>query len=946
MESDERRYCLCGQTYDATRDMIQCDGCKEWYHQSCVDLQEYLVPYMDKFHCPKCIHIAGPSVFKEQTNWHRHDPTEQNADSRPVQSGTTVFIEELKLRHFPSCEGIIVTMKGEELSVPYLKEHGFDRPIIIKDKKGLGMKIPEKSIWEVASYIDSERKVDVIDVIRQTTLTMPFKTFIDYFCSPFSKNPFNLISLEISDTRLSELVEAPTVARELDWVNSAWPERSECDKPAVQKYCLIGMRDSYTDFHIDFGGTSVWYHVYKGQKIFYLIKPTPANLSLYQRWTLSATHSEMFFGDQVDMCYRCVLNEGETMLIPTGWIHAVLTPETSLVYGGNFLHSLNIPMQLQIYEMERRAQTPNKFCYPAFETINWYAAGSILMEMKELNKQGKKLPDYLAVGIKALLLRLKRWYQERDVAHKMREKIPNGIDVSKLFKELNKEIRLAERYLISLNPPKPERESKRKKKKPINDDFVDFSYCPNLDECIEPKDHVRLTIRTVPKLPFQNKKPVGMQRPPLKLTLPKPAMYPYSINKLENFHMVDSINASDEINSTLNPTLNDNVDSTYNGRFLDDEPHQSKTEGELKLKIARSQIVGENIVSSADSLVNDALQNHSEEDNIDPIGGSSVYDFHDDSDEEEIMAPASSDISYLPSENDTESDSDSDRLIIRERSLPNKRIVVISNDSPLRMRLSNMYKNAEGGQPEDAVTPSSTTDEDSFETPKNGIEELLKASGYADEPQDRSARSVDIDSGRASPSTREAIAGMLSISGSFLNEAGSSKADLAPRLQGKNSQLDEEGLEAMGKVHQDEDYIYPAIDTSDDEDNTFKSRGKRNMDESWSPRARLGPLLPKTDRPLREGTKKQCVEKVLEAAAAKRAVVPVSEIPPKRPYNKKKVKYSAALAQQPTSTVSALGMFPSARNGDIQKWSVLMESLGYTNWNYFFQEKKMNRVWK
>jgi hypothetical protein len=41
------------------------------------------------------------------------------------------------------------------------------------------------------------------------------------------------------------------------------------------------------------------------------------------------------------------MNEGETMLIPTGWIHAVLTPVDSLVFGGNFLHSLNISMQLQ-----------------------------------------------------------------------------------------------------------------------------------------------------------------------------------------------------------------------------------------------------------------------------------------------------------------------------------------------------------------------------------------------------------------------------------------------------------------------------------------------------------------------------------------------------------------------------------------------------------------------
>ncbi len=45
---------------------------------------------------------------------------------------------------------------------------------------------------------------------------------------------------------------------------------------------------------------------------------------------------------------RVVLNAGETLMIPSGWIHAVFTPKPSLVFGGNFLHSLHIPMQLQV----------------------------------------------------------------------------------------------------------------------------------------------------------------------------------------------------------------------------------------------------------------------------------------------------------------------------------------------------------------------------------------------------------------------------------------------------------------------------------------------------------------------------------------------------------------------------------------------------------------------
>lgn len=67
------------------------------------------------------------------------------------------------------------------------------------------------------------------------------------------------------------------------------------------------------------------------------------------------------------------------------------------------------------------------------------------------------------------------------------------------------------------------------------------------------------------------------------------------------------------------------------------------------------------------------------------------------------------------------------------------------------------------------------------------------------------------------------------------------------------------------------DTVYPALDASDDEDYIFKPKAKSQIDEAWNPKARVGPLLPKTNRPAREGAKKTSVEKGLEAAAAKRA---------------------------------------------------------------------------
>lgn len=43
-----------------------------------------------------------------------------------------------------------------------------------------------------------------------------------------------------------------------------------------------------------------------------------------------------------------------------GWIHAVLTPVDCLAFGGNFLHSLNIDMQLRLVD-KLNTCTPYKY---------------------------------------------------------------------------------------------------------------------------------------------------------------------------------------------------------------------------------------------------------------------------------------------------------------------------------------------------------------------------------------------------------------------------------------------------------------------------------------------------------------------------------------------------------------------------------------------------------
>ena len=41
-------------------------------------------------------------------------------------------------------------------------------------------------------------------------------------------------------------------------------------------------------------------------------------------------------------CFKFELGPGETLLLPCGWPHAVVTPEDSLVVGGNFLHGFDL----------------------------------------------------------------------------------------------------------------------------------------------------------------------------------------------------------------------------------------------------------------------------------------------------------------------------------------------------------------------------------------------------------------------------------------------------------------------------------------------------------------------------------------------------------------------------------------------------------------------------
>lgn len=88
-------------------------------------------------------------------------------------------------------------------------------------------------------------------------------------------------------------------------------------------------------------------------------------------------------------------------------------PYTITLYIASILFKLS---NYRIYEIEKKIRTPERFRFPAFETINWYAAKRLCEELKMINDEASKVPQYLLLGVKALLFTLKQWSQDRDVS--------------------------------------------------------------------------------------------------------------------------------------------------------------------------------------------------------------------------------------------------------------------------------------------------------------------------------------------------------------------------------------------------------------------------------------------------------------------------------------------------------------------------------------------------
>ena len=416
---------------------ISCDGCKAWFHFACAGFKnDREVRSVDKYRCRKCKPMYGATTYvRKSSRAHSaidyaglHQGVIKTSDERPehhyikpIKDGTITFLAENFARMRPELvtsdyfekgtgmrEPIIVpasfnprpkkdgnpnvqeTRQSNDESSPdpfedngvaedWFSRHTEPEVVLDQGQDALDMVIPQGlTVRRVAELYGQDEKVEVIDVKSQNGENKKWnmRRWADYYENPNNKVVRNVISLEVSQSRLGRLIRRPQIVRDLDLQDSVWPEEllAKGEYPRVQFYCLMSVADCFTDFHIDFGGSSVFYHILKGKKTFLFIPPKEKHLKKYEEWCMSPAQNWTFLGDQTKECYRVDLSEGDTMLIPAGWIHAVWTPEDSLVIGGNFLTRLNFGMQLRVAQVEKATGVARKFRYPHFQKLHWYTA--------------------------------------------------------------------------------------------------------------------------------------------------------------------------------------------------------------------------------------------------------------------------------------------------------------------------------------------------------------------------------------------------------------------------------------------------------------------------------------------------------------------------------------------------------------------------------------------
>ncbi|CAR21186.1 [Histone H3]-lysine-36 demethylase [Lachancea thermotolerans CBS 6340] len=386
---------------------VQCEVCDQWVHVTCIpikyltnEMREPLDSYpklarqIKRFSCSA--HGSPVLEVKSTSKKRKIEPTApakvgKRQGLRKKKQVDYISLNEgddkrLKDEH-PHMHAFLACFSKWENKTNVIESSRLERdfnaitiPMKVQDPENSGMRIPEYSegraftVDTVTKFLGADYPVDVMDVQSQQNSTWSMSQWNQYFTETAADardRIRNVISLEVSHVdQFKTGLRRPRVVESHDLVDLLWEEvKDDIPRPKVTKYVLMSVGNAYTDFHLDFAGTSVYYKVIFGSKKFILFPPTPHNLKAYESWCGNDHQNLIFLGDQLEQGVAMELRAGDLFMIPSGFIHAVFTPQDSLVVGGNFLTLRDLATQLVVTEIEKLTKVPKKFTFPQFEAV-------------------------------------------------------------------------------------------------------------------------------------------------------------------------------------------------------------------------------------------------------------------------------------------------------------------------------------------------------------------------------------------------------------------------------------------------------------------------------------------------------------------------------------------------------------------------------------------------
>ncbi|KAH0566201.1 hypothetical protein GP486_000399 [Trichoglossum hirsutum] len=223
----------------------------------------------------------------------------------------------------------------DQATIELGEPRGSNKPILIRgDISATGLL---KDIEGCLKDLEYTNKVDVQDLARRKDVTSavswPAHKVISRFKAaadrPPSQAPINILDLDcMDDDAVPRCFRSPKLKLLSRLKCHAGRLTQNSAKPWVktEKWRLLGEGGSGTMAHWDHCGFFTWIRVEEGRKLWLICVLNDEDLEGFIRDGMYFTGGEWYY---------ILLNPGDTLIMPPGWVHAVYTPVRTLCTGGN-----------------------------------------------------------------------------------------------------------------------------------------------------------------------------------------------------------------------------------------------------------------------------------------------------------------------------------------------------------------------------------------------------------------------------------------------------------------------------------------------------------------------------------------------------------------------------------------------------------------------------------